>query len=435
MRFLRKVAFAAGALCAPSLAMAQYNYGAPATLPVPTQQVRPLAYYSAPASPTAAAYPDETVPAPTPAPAAQGYGPNTNYYDSALSNEQGQGNCSTCNGGDGGCADGNCGWGGWNAGDACCCGPSWYASVAALYMERNRPNPFQISFDTTNPVGQLILNTDTFSDWQPGIDVRVGKYLCCNSAIEFGYWTLDNFGGTVYASDPVGVGSLNTPFDFRSLNFNGVPVNALFDGAQTHRFTRNDELHNLELNFVHWPTLCDPCSRLQVSGLVGLRYFQFREGWELATSFNDPNFGVDPTGEAYWNINVQNRMLGLQLGGRACYNFSCKLSAYASPRFGAFWNHMEQTTCIYTGDPISALAECSDKDAISLMGQLDVGLNYQITPCIGIWGGYRVVAFSGIALSDAQIPFLADDLVGIRDIDHNSNLVLHGLMGGVTVNF
>jgi hypothetical protein len=66
---------------------------------------------------------------------------------------------------------------------------------------------------------------------------------------------------------------------------------------------------------------------------------------------------------------------------------------------------------------------------------LDVGANFQVTPSIGVWGGYRVMAISGIALADDQIPFLADDLFGISDIDHNANLVLHGAMAGVTVTY
>jgi hypothetical protein len=45
------------------------------------------------------------------------------------------------------------------------------------------------------------------------------------------------------------------------------------------------------------------------------------------------------------------------------------------------------------------------------------------------------VAISGIALADDQVPYLADDLFGISDIDHNANLVLHGVMGGVTVTY
>jgi hypothetical protein len=424
MRVLHQLALAAGALCAPSLAMAQYySYGAPATLPAPTSQVRPMSYASA-AYPHADVRTGEVIESPTAVPSYHG---NMPAYDSALSGDAG---CSTCNGGDSGMGDCGCGM---NVCD--CCPPCWFGSLAALYMERNRPNPYQLSFDTTNPVGELILNIDTVGDWEAGFEARVGRYIGCNSAVEVGYWTLDNFGGQVFAFDPAGVGGLNTPIDFRSLNFGGTPVTDWFDNAQAHRFTRNDEIHNVEINFLRWSANCDPCARLQTSGLVGVRYFQFREGWELASSDNDPTFGVDPTGEAYYNINVDNDMLGVQIGGRASYCITQRLSAYAAPRVGVFWNNISHRSSITSGDGQTALDISSDRDVWSLLAQLDVGGNLQVTPNIGLWAGYRVVAISGIALADDQVPYLADDLFGISDIDHNANLVLHGVMGGVTVTY
>lgn len=423
MSFLRKCAMTAGVVCAASSASAQYYpYAAPATLAAPPAQMRQMSYQ------------DLDAPTPAPAPPPSHYAPGSDvnghagghgasHYDQALSSPEG---CATCNGGtvyegDWGCATG--------------CGPTWYASLAALYMERNRPNPYQVSFDTTNPVGELILNIDTIDDWQWGGEVKVGRYIGCNSAVEFTYWTLDNFGGQRFAYNPAGIGSLNTPFDFRSLNFNGSPVNDWYDGAEVHRLTRSDELHNFEINFVNWPMACNPCSRFQASWLAGLRYFRFREGWEFATSEGSDQFGVDPSNEAYYNIDVENNLLGLQLGGRASYCVTQCVSLYAAPRFGVYYNYMEHHSGITSGDNQTALDVSSSRDAWSLMGQLDVGVNYQITSCLSAFAGYRVVAFTDVALADDQIPYLQDDLFGISDVDHNSTLVLHGLTAGVQLSF
>jgi hypothetical protein len=408
----------AGVLCAASSASAQYYpYAAPAMLPAPQAQMRPVTY----AEPTYAppVMPEQVQPGAAPVPQAP-----APLYDSAMSGPEGAGGCDS-----GLCGEdfGMCG---------CGCGPSWYASFTALYMTRNKPNPYQVSFDTTNPVGELILNTNTIDDdWQPGFQVSIGKYLGCSSAVEFSYWTLDNFGGQAYALDPPGVGSLNTPFDFRSLNFGGVPVTSYFDNAQAHRLTRNDEFHNFEVNFIHWPMTSNPYNRVQASGLVGFRYINFRESWQFATSDNDPNFGVDPTGEAYYDIDTTNNLFGVQVGGRGSFGITDCLSVYAAPRFGVFANYMEHTSRIYSGDGQTALNINSNNTVLSLLGQLDVGVNYQITSRLSIYGGYRVVAISGIALADNQIPYLQDDLFGIGDIDHNSNLVLHGATGGLQFNF
>jgi hypothetical protein len=430
MKLFHRMAMAAGVFCAPSLAAAEYyNYGAPATLPAPAYQVRALAY-----NPTEERL---MVPEPTPVPtqAQDAYAPNAAHYDNALSGNAlgGNGGCTSCNGGGEWAGDGYDG--GCGGGDCCGCGPSWYGSFAGLYMQRNRPNPYQVSFDTLNPVGELLLNTSSLNEWQPGFEVRVGKYLGCSSAVEVGYWTLDNFGGSACAYDPAGPGGLNTPFDFRSLNFNGVPVTDLYDGAEIHRLSRSDEFHNLEINFLNFPMSCNPCSRMQASWLAGFRYMNFRESWQLASSYNSPDFGVDPAYEAYWNIRTQNNLYGFQLGGRGSYCVTQHLSVYAAPRAGVFYNDMSQHTWIVDGNNVSALDCGSNRNIFSIMAQLDVGLNYQVTPCVGIYGGYRIMALSGIALADQQVPFLQDDRFGISDIDHNSNLVLSGFMGGVTVTF
>jgi hypothetical protein len=421
MKLLRKCAMTATVMCAASSATAQYYpYAAPATLAAPPAQMRRTAYQEGHYVPSAI---PEAHGAPVPPPQAHHASP---VYDQAMGAPEG---CATCNGGTG-----------YYGGDfgACgdCCGPSWYAGFTALYMTRNKPNPYQVSFDTTNPVGELILNVDTIDDdWQEGFEVRVGKYIGCNSAIELSYWTLDNFGGTATAADPPGVGSLNTPFDFRSLNFNGTPVTDLFDNSQAHRLTRNDEFHNIEVNFVHFPMVCNPCGRMQANWFAGVRYINFRESWEFATSDNDPSFGVDPTGEAAYDIDVDNNLFGLQVGGRGSFNITDCLSVYAAPRFGVFANYMEHDSRIDSGDGISALSISSDETICSLLGQLDVGVNYQVTQRLSVFGGYRVLAISGVALADSQIPFLQDDLFGIADIDHNSNLVLHGATAGLLFQF
>ena len=49
--------------------------------------------------------------------------------------------------------------------------------------------------------------------------------------------------------------------------------------------------------------------------------------------------------------------------------------------------------------------------------------------------GYRVVVATGIGLTDNQIPFYVTDIPGIRDIDHNGELILHGAFFGLAYNF
>ena len=447
MKLFRKCAMTASMLCMATAAQAQYYpYAAPATLPAPTES-RQMAYQNW------SNYYEKTPesvqsPAPIPAKDSQVISEGHNNYDSALAgNGWSDGNGNHGAGNDGGCGNGGCD-NGCDGGFICGggygllnpCGTRWYGAAAYLHMTRNRPNPYQVSFDTTNPIGQLILNTDTTGDWSNGWEVTVGRYLGCNSAVEFTYWGLEGFSGSAFATDPAGPAGLNTPIDFRSLAFDDgvnppVPVNAYYDGAQAHHLSRSNDINSLEINYVNYPMLGNNCSHVQMNVFAGVRYFQFKESTSFDTSFGDPEFGVDVDNEAYYSISTTNNLFVLQIGSRISYCFGNRLSVFATPRLGVYWNNMEQSQYIGRGDDVAALDISSNRDICSLMGQIDLGVNYQVTPRWAVYAGYRVVAISGIALADSQVPYLQDDLFGIADTDHNSNLVLHGAMAGVKFNF
>ena len=72
---------------------------------------------------------------------------------------------------------------------------------------------------------------------------------------------------------------------------------------------------------------------------------------------------------------------------------------------------------------------------MSVLSQIDVGLDWQITQCLSARLGYRVVAATGIGLADNQIPPYLNDIPAIQDIDRNGNLLLHGAFAGVTYCF
>jgi hypothetical protein len=61
-----------------------------------------------------------------------------------------------------------------------------------------------------------------------------------------------------------------------------------------------------------------------------------------------------------------------------------------------------------------------------------LGLDWQITQHIATQFGYRLVAATGIGLTDSQIPFYANDTQAINSIQHNGDLILHGAFAGFT---
>jgi hypothetical protein len=69
------------------------------------------------------------------------------------------------------------------------------------------------------------------------------------------------------------------------------------------------------------------------------------------------------------------------------------------------------------------------------MTQVDLGLDWQFQPNWTLSAGYRVLVASGIGLADHQIPPYIVDIPEIADIDHNGQLVLHGVFAGLEWNY
>lgn len=403
-----------GVLLSAGSAMAQYHpYSAPASLPIPTNAA-PSSYY------------DDPQPVVQPQAQMHGDGQYMGGYQADAGWDGGYGGCSSC--GSGGCgADwfggfGNCGC------DAC--GPNWYGRVGGLVMVRDDADQIWLDFNV-NDVNSMLLGTPTAGNaWQGGFEVSAGHRLCNGNWIGGTYWTLDPDNQSATVSLPGGI--INSTFDFRSLELNGSPVNAWFDNALAHRITLRTEIHSLELNLFGDTANCDPCSRHRFSWFGGARWFRFKDDFLFATSDASEAFGVDPANEAYWNVNVTNNLIGGQIGGTAEYALFRSLSVYATPSIGLYHNRITYDSSIRSGDALYTAYEIySDKNDFAVLSQLDLGASYNVNSCLRAYFGYRLVAAAGVALSQEQIPYLADDFGNIRNIDTDGHLFLHGGFAGI----
>ena len=96
---------------------------------------------------------------------------------------------------------------------------------------------------------------------------------------------------------------------------------------------------------------------------------------------------------------------------------------------------MNATSRLYRGDGLEVFNIDGQKSDFSMLGQLDVGVNYMIGCHTRLYGGYRGVAVSGIALSDQQIPPFLADTAGFANLESNGDLILHGAFAGVEFCF
>lgn len=354
--------------------------------------------------------------------------------------------------------------------------PTWFGSVAALYMGRNEPNRLWTTFETDNNPNQL--PTDALPDWAVGGEVTIGRFFGCNTCdpcdpcgnsgrmfgVEASYWGLDSMDG--YSSQAIAGGSVSTPLLVDEIEFGGVNGTVYFDSAAQHIVRRKDEFHNLEVNFLASPGgsyqtsgcgLCNGrgCSRccgygtgpFSVGWALGVRYFRFEENYLFGSVDTGRTWGeAGGIYEAYLEDNVRNQLIGAQFGCDLSYRWLPNWRLFAAPKLGIYNNHVEHYFGLTRGDGVVANPTAasgvtgtypvrSEEDALSFLSEIDLGLDWQVAPNWSMYLGYRVIFATGIALADNQIPTYVVDIPEIADIDTNGDLIVHGAFAGVTLRF
>ncbi|MGA2620770.1 MAG: BBP7 family outer membrane beta-barrel protein [Thermoguttaceae bacterium] len=350
-----------------------------------------------------------------------------------------------------GCPSGGCAGGGLPNG--CGCEMPWYGSLMALYMTRDRPNVVWTTMKTTD-------NTQRWGasevDWQWGGEVTIGRTLCdcgCSSwAIEGTYWGLADFCRT---DTPNFSCNYSTPLTFGNVsmlgtdNGTGTPCSAeqWYDDSPQHRIIRSDDFQSAEIDLVNQHVCGGACSCFSLDCLAGIRYFHFRDNLSFQAQREHDGSAYQDTWISL-DDRVTNDLLGLQLGCCAEYRFAPCWKVFVAPRIALCDNMIGLNYNLYA---IGANGTCyqgssntyaspnypihSTSNGFSLLTQLDLGLEWQITQHLGAQVGYRVVGITGLALSDNQIPNLADDTRDISLICKGGSLVLQGVFAGMTFRF
>lgn len=354
-------------------------------------------------------------------------------YADAMSSEEG-----ACGAGYGGYGPngGACGMGGgFGLGGECGAPrPRWYGSLAALIMTRDRANKRWLTYDANTIVDQLQYPPSV--DWRGGGEVRIGRYFGCGytCGLEATYWGLDTMEG--YNSARSLGDNMSTPIDVGLVNIGPNAAGGYFDNAREHRIWKYDEIHSLEINFVHLPLICDPSQRLQVSWLAGVRWFRFDDRLIFGSVSGGNEFGSDGgSHEAYLNTRVVNNLIGAQIGARADFWLTQRLRLFARPSIGLYGNDLSHRSHLYSGDGLEGFDIRSTKTDVSMMGQIDLGGAFQITQRWSLYGAYRAVGIAGVALADSQIPFFLADAAEFADIDSNGSVIIHGAVMGAQFNF
>lgn len=422
MRIFAPLSWAAAAcvLGAAASAPAQQGGATPSYLAVPAPvgqygfagQQAPAVSCPATQSYTApAGYYDPTEQPAPPAPTES----SSNPYDEALSSEC----CEAC---------------------ASCCEPArplWFGSIYGLVMTRDKPNRTWFSANSANFDDQLLNGQDVADDWGGGGGVTFGRAFCgcgdgCSMpALQVSYWGLEPLEDEAVLTG----GFYNTPI-YLSDNPLGVGfADAYFDGSPEHRLSRRNEVHNIELNILEYP-IFNPNRTVNVSWLAGVRFFKFDDDLLFSAVRNGFTYG-DPQNTAFYDVDVENNMIGAQLGAYANLWLTDRLSLYATPKFGIYNNYMTQNQSLYlleaNGAPGFDIG--AKKNDLSFLAEIDVGVNYRFSRCVTAFIGYRAVAVTGVALADDQVPQFLNDTPEIERIESNGSLILHGATAGLWFNY
>lgn len=333
------------------------------------------------------------------------------------------------------------------------CGPPparspWYGSIDGLLLTRDNENEVWFSYDTDDITSQTLGSLDAHLDWRFGADLRFGKYYDeGRRSLEFAYWGILAATREANAYGSAVVANLDASLTFDSLEYDpgtgAAAVSTFYNNAERHRLIRNYRAHNAEFNaWRHCVTCLDDskknASSARLSWMWGLRYMNYNEGFQFWSDTNDAVFGNDTQEELVYRVNIDNHLLGFQMGGMSevCLNDRWQFNATA--KTGVLFNFMDLDNyigSIHRPAQVNNVASpyhgqqwviSSSKEDVSLLGELDLGLRYRWNERLNITSGYRVIGLSGIGLATNQVPNYFANVGGVRHIDGNGSLILHG---------
>lgn len=455
--FYARGLFVALGLALSSSFVSAQEFGTPSLLPIPSATANyPVTRVAANENfyqPEGVATPEASVVSPSDQQPMQAPMVSPDYHQ-AMQQEWGDSGIG-CTDGVGGCESGMCGPGG-------CCKNFVYAYGGALWMTREYSSGFVASLNDTTFSPELC-TCDSPLQWSGGFETRLGYgFNCGHNALEVTYWGLYPGDNNSFAYDPAGGAGLMSNIDFSSLDYdNGTTDQNVMDwyaGAAAHRLYTENEIHNVEVNFLgqsygggmfgcgvcgtglNGSAGCNSCGpRFGSNWLMGLRIFTFNDKLSFATDADDTLFDHDDTELTYYN-NVNNTLVGFQLGGGISYRLFDCFTIYGNGKGGVYGNHIYAEQCVEGSNGYATINNGvnsgldytvkGSKDTVAFIAQLDAGARWQFSQHFAFNFGYRVMGVSGVGITSQQIPADFQNLEAAGYINSDSSLLLHGGYAG-----
>lgn len=286
----------------------------------------------------------------------------------------------------------------------------------------------------SNALNQYLFSTDADHDFFGGVETTLSVRNCSGCGWGVTYWGLypdeDDY---TFANPPL----YTTLVGGTSVALGGQNFFSILNTADSWRIYRSTEIHNLEFNLLRnggqTQAIMGGCANIE--WIAGFRWFKFSEEFRLAS--NNSNGGYPPL--TLFDLDVENNLLGFQLGANIERSLGCRTTLSLGTKFGVYNNDIYARQRIQDGAGTYATVPSgpidynfgSEKDDIATLGELDLGLNYQFSDSLRANFGYRLVGVTSVALAADQIPYNFDDTQEIQRIKSNGSLLLHGVYFGI----
>ena len=309
---------------------------------------------------------------------------------------------------------------------------NWVLGINVPIFDRDFDGDRLFSFNPSD-LTQTLSSNDADPNGTSGIEINLATRSSSGLGFEARYWGL-------YASATTDVlgGTPTTAINGLSqISDGGVALSETFNTSDFHSLTRDYSFNNVELNLLQNGNTYAPLGRnLSVEWLYGFRYMQFNESLEYA-GVSSSNSVV----RSALNSSVENSLFGFQTGGRGEWQLYKRFSFAFGGKLGLF-NNRARTNLVATnqssdltfsrplissGPNSGAEFDFGDtKDDLSLMGELDLGLIYQMSHRSRFRIGYRVLGVSDIADSQRNIPADFTNTTVLGSADTDGDLVFRG---------
>lgn len=325
----------------------------------------------------------------------------------------------------------------------------WFGGAYYMHLWRDDDRfGFPLATATATPTNTVLASGFAHMKDSSGLGVRIGKMLSPCYAVEGVYWQIFPDENPAVAQASVLGDTIDSSILFTGLTYdNGggaAPVDNFFQASQYMSVTRTYDYRNFEVNFLRLPyTFQGMNGKARLALLAGARYFHGKESFELFSDSVNEIRGDDPANEVAYLNEVENHLVGFQVGGVLNLQCSNRLSGQFGTKVGIYNNHMTQFQSVASDpgggggaiiaagpDAGQAFALETKKDDVAFLGEFDAGLAYCVNSSWRVTGGYKVLAVSGYADSLNQIPYTFTSLSTNGLIQDNNSLILHGIYVG-----